>query len=300
MDIPPVPDGWTSPIRYVIRYAPGILGSIAPERIDALKAVSKGLSLKFPDSSRHICNFNSESKIISVSRGVLEYLWCSSYAYFMLHEKYMASGLLGKQEPFDLQQDPELCDAMALLDWSLNVVASGVEHDWPSDLPRPIVSAAVGSWENLADELSLCALAFMMHHELAHHYLGHAGGSDVDAERDADYQATEWIMLGQEEDDDVFLKRCLGVAVALSGLTALGFRGGDWGGINHPRHYDRLLNCLDRVVSNDDHKIWVVVLMILKLYIDNSDVEVDESIEHDSARSCVDYYVETLSRLGQD
>ena len=172
---------------------------------------------------------------------------------------------------------------------------------WPATLLRPRENCERGSAENAADELALCATAYVIHHELAHHRLGHVatqyGPSSIEQERDADYAAAEWILGKLSTTDPRFTKRALGVATALSLLTAHGIHTGHHGGETHPRSFDRLVNTLGQVLSDDYDRVWGFVVGIVNLHLNGVGI-VPPAVVHDSFKSCVDSYVELLAADG--
>jgi hypothetical protein len=124
----------------------------------------------------------------------------------------------------------------------------------------------------------------------------HHGTEDIESERDADYQAANWILSKVKEDSPEFKKRALGASIALGILAAKGIHTGKHGGTTHPRDFDRLVNTLDRHIKNPKHVIWFFVVAILTLHLDNAGIQ--RSVPKgpfSSARECVDSYVEILS-----
>jgi len=187
---------------------------------------------------------------------------------------------------------------MALLRWGFDRFVENTSVLWPHELLRPIESPPQGSPENAADELTLCAVAFLLHHELAHHRLGHPFTMDLpwklDQERDADYAAADWILQGVAEDDARFTKRALGIATALAVLAAYGVHTARHDGETHPRSFDRLFHTLSRHIRDDYNKVWAFVVGILNLHMTDAGFTLP-SVTHSSFKSCLDSYVEILA-----
>ncbi len=182
---------------------------------------------------------------------------------------------------------------------ALNSWLKEVDADWPSQLPKPVLDPIPASDEQFANELSLYAVAFILHHELSHIRLGHEGSSQIDLEREADQAAAEWV-LGSlpDEQDKRFLARALGMAVALAIMVAYGIHTGKYGGATHPRSYDRLMHVFDQHIRDPNHLAWFFVIAILTLHLDNAShgASVPKG-PFDSARSCADASVDALSRI---
>jgi hypothetical protein len=268
----------------LLRHLPAALVDIAPERADELRAVSEGLSLAIVDDPKFVCHYTPNAKLISISTGVIEVLWAASHAYLVLHERVLA------QKHVDPHADHVVSDAIVLLEWGFKRFVEKTNAAWPDELPRPP--------ENAADELALCAVAFILHHELAHHRLGHPVTMDLpwklDQERDADYAAADWILQGVAEDDARFTKRALGIATALAVLAAYGVHTDRHDGETHPRSFDRLFHTLSRHIRDDCDKVWAFVVGILELHMTNAGFKLP-SVIHSSFKSCVDSYVEILA-----
>jgi hypothetical protein len=183
--------------------------------------------------------------------------------------------------------------------WALNNLFSPeARKPWPNDLPHPSEKLLPQSWEHIANEFCLCAAAYIIHHELAHIRLKHkAGFHSVDQEREADYAAADWIMEGMQgakPDDLIFIKRLLGISLALQAITVKGIYTGYYGGDSHPRSFDRLYNTLSRYVSEPDHVIYAITIVALQLHLQHAKVSLRLEA-YDDFLQCFDAYIERLS-----
>jgi hypothetical protein len=220
--------------------------------------------------------------------------WPASLFYFQIYIKVQnhPTGM-----SYDIASDPILGPTAKLMRWAMETWMDCNDRSWPEGLPAPVPDPVPKSDLHVADELTYCALAFLLHHELEHIRLGHAGESEIDSERDADYAAAAWILDGVSENDAWFNKRILGIATALGTMTARGFYTRYRGGKTHPRIFDRLINTLDRHVRDENHQVWWMVITILSLHASNTNRTVDQPANgFTSARSCVDAFAEALSR----
>jgi hypothetical protein len=272
--------------------------NVAPERAGELTTIGEGLSLAIADDPKFVCHYTPSWKRITISTGVLEVLWVASHAYLVLHDRVLAQRHLAQPLAVELRADRVVSDAMALLEWGFDRFVGKTGVAWPDELPRPIESPLQGSAEHAADELALSAVAFLLHHELAHHRLGHPLTVDLpwrlDQERDADYAAADWILQGVAEDDARFSKRALGIATGLAVLAAYGVRTARHGGETHPRSFDRLFHTLSRHVRDDHDEVWAFVVGILNVHMTDAGFTLP-SVIHASFKSCLDSYVEILA-----
>ena len=305
-------DEMTSPIRFVVRHINKIAYTIAKERGGELVPLIKPLSLHVTNGDRWEFSIRPGTGEIEISRRAMEILWSVAYGYYVVYrriaEAKVAAG--GADVVLDLTTDSELFDAVGLLRWGLYeflAPATGSPPiEMPSSGPRPIESPEEGSNERAADELALCAAGFFLHHEIGHQVLGHqrvTGDNDlskadsISQERDADYHAGDWILGAQDPSDQRFVKRALGIAVALVVDVARTIHADIHGGHSHPRPYDRLIHLFDRYLANDGWNVtWAFIVAALKLHFDNSPVTLPSRAKgHADFRAAVDAYVDVLA-----
>ena len=288
-----------SPVWRVMGNLHRAIVNIAPENKERLVREHEGLTIEYVNSEEWVCEASPDGKLIRISHQVLELLWCMSYAHVLLYEKYLQGRDLSVKQVIDPHEDPEASKGLNLLKWALEKWLNKEGSAWPSGLPKPLADPEKESTENVADELCLCAAAVLMHHELSHVRLGHdakaRGVDSVELEREADYAAAEWILEhGLDEKDPRFIKRTLGLATALCTLVIRGVYTGDHGGDTHPRDYDRLLNTLDKYVTNEDHESWAFCVSMLSLHATNQGLQMPKRA-YDTFRECVDAYANFLA-----
>jgi hypothetical protein len=274
----------TSPIFELVEPIAHSLILIAPERVDEIRPLVTGLVMEITDESRARCEMDSSRKIMRLSRGLLEHLWASAYAYWILYSRP------------DLTQDPVDSDAMRLLRWTIENAVSHSAKPWPADLPRPSSNPRSDSDIHAANELMLSAVAFLLHHELAHFRLGHgrspAGPDSIQQEREADYEAVRWILEGCPKAD--FEKRALAAAIAFCTLINVEVHRGPRHATTHPASYDRLINSLQRHIDDPHHAAWGLAIIIMKLHMDSIRVDApDRSFA--SARELAEDYANILA-----
>lgn len=298
----------TSPIRHVMRHLPAAIERIAPERRRALAdmQLADDVTFNFTENPCFVCRYipastgsPSEPAAIEFSAGAMTVMWAFSHAYVTLYERVLPLWINGDGQ-LSLTADPVVRDAMALLWWAIQAWTNkeGSLDAWPTNLIKPLRDPVPRSPENVADELSLCAAAYAMHHEFAHHYLQHtprANADNIQEEQDADLEAAHWILGAvPDENPSFFLKRSLGIATAILALLAKAVHRRRFDGVSHPREFDRLVHVLDRFVDEDAHRLWQFVCLALKLHLDAEGITTPNTI-HESARACLEAYVDVLA-----
>jgi hypothetical protein len=217
--MPTTTPNWTSPARWLVPRVPRSPSRAAPERAAALDEMIAAVRLSFPDLGSFVCEYRPDTRIVVVSRKVLEVAWASSYAYFVVYRRVFEELPQDEHAVIDLHADPVLGPAADLLFWVHNDWLLGKDTPWPANLPQPTSSAADSSNERYATGVFDIAIAFILHHELAHHRLGHSG-SEHETEHDADYEAARWLLEGLHDTSSAFQYRAYGIATALVILSA--------------------------------------------------------------------------------
>ena len=191
--------------------------------------------------------------------------------------------------------DPVVKPGMDLLAWAVDVERRLQQPDssdlpWPANLPRPVPGAAKECLENAADELFLCTIASILHHELGHIHLKHDPRTlpkptpglkpqedpkvkEADAiwigwEKEADAWSANWLLDGLDQEDGKFLKRILGTGLGYLWLASRNVHTGRWLRRHHPPAWDRLYHNIKQHVPDDPkHPIWPFVAYILQLHL---------------------------------
>ena len=287
----------SSPIKDVMAFLHRALANISPERNSEFETTYAHFTLEYLDTPKWVCCVDPKTRRhISLSRRVVEVMWCASYAYMVLYMKEIQGKEITSPKEIDLHKDLEIDQGMKVLKWAYENWINGEDKPWPADLPQPVSAPETGSFLQVANELCLCSMAFILHHELAHIRLGHdPSARDLDDERQADYSAAEWIMQSSlREDDPMFIKRALGIAIALEVLTSWGIYTKNFGGNTHPPSYDRMIHTLRRFAHDNNHVVWAVVVAALKLHLDNAKLQTPD-VRYDSFLECAEDFANVLA-----
>lgn len=220
-----------SPIRSILKNIPFAPLNIAPEMTERFINEFPELTIEIIDSDEWFFKIATEQKHISLSRRVVEIFWAVSYSYYVLYNKILKVHKPNSKLILELREDPELSKAMDLIRLVYFSWMKNQDTAWPMDLPRPVEEPEHASYEHVANELCLCAIGYIFHHELAHLRLKHKSPSDLDIEKDADIAATDWILDNDIDQQDYrYLNRALCIAIAFEVMVAHGIYTGDFGG----------------------------------------------------------------------
>lgn len=289
-----VVDPIRSPLRDLLEFVPASMLNIAPEKTAELTTELQGVTLELNAKPEWEASYTPAERRIRLSFRVVETLWCVVYAYVVLFDVVFARRSAADWSEVSLKNPPVVKRAMAVLHWAM--------QDWLDDetrsLPAALLPSRSSSHAAVANDLCLGAVAFILHHELAHHRLCHdaeaEGEQAIQQESDADADAVDWILGGVDVTTLAFTKRAIATTVALLAMTARGVHSGAFGGNKHPRSFDRMFNALDRHNLDSNHAVWMFATVALKLHLDNSE-QTPAMNEFESFRDCMDAYVDQLA-----
>lgn len=304
-----------NPIHVLLDHFFPSLEKIAPEKGADLQNVMAQHQLKFEieDTEESFFFFaNPAEKKITAGVGSLGRLWATAYGYFCLYSVVadVAKTDIHTVHEVNLTQDKRVGEASSLLAWTIHVEHEIAELtkqkkalpsalDWPNNLPQPTPNPPYASDNHVADELFLCAGAFILHHELAHIRLGHKASSDANKMRgiedEADMAAAHWLLDGLKQEDDRFVKRVLGIALALSWMASFSvFLPEDK--VYHPPSCERLNRIIKEFVSDPNHVAWAFVSTILRANMEARNMAYDQQREVTSFKDDVEYCISVFKK----
>lgn len=293
-----------SPIDHLVRHLIPSLANIAPEKAGELQGLLTEFGVVFDfDDETPAMVFEADHADHSITLGLraLERLWARAYAYTHLYECITTEQLRnpGAALDLDLTRDPEVRGAMTLLAWALDVEHRLFEAredgdpgdiSWPADLPHPDPAAPRGSMKHAADELFLCAIGAVLHHEMGHFRFDHdprelpkrdlvlrededtawleGNARRIQWEKQADAWSAGWLLGGLDPRDDRFLKRVLGLALGHLWSASRNVHTGRWHLPDYPPAWDRFYHTIKQHVPDMPmHPIWTFAAFVLQLHL---------------------------------
>lgn len=289
-------DAKAGPLANLLPSIPEALYAIAPEHLDALRDALSGTALAVSAERRWVAEYQYDPKTIRLSMRTFEIVWCATFGYLALHDLVWVPAVRANRLEADLTSDPRVARAMDLLSWAVRP-----EEDGGAAPITLINQARVDDLRAAADDLALCAIAFVLHHELAHHRLFHDHPpldetASVDRERDADREAASWMLGAVGRGTPEYGKRLLGAAMATAYLTTRALERGKLAAKKHPRPYDRLFNLLDERTAGPEDPAWCFAMIAVKLHLDHLGISASTG-SFDNCRDALDASVEQLADL---
>ena len=304
-----------NPIHILLDDLLGLLKAIAPEKaadLDALLPNGQPTIDKIETEDSFAFFVYPSTNRITAGIGCCGRLWATGYGYFCIAERLFQAEKqdIHTAQEINLKGDRQIGEATTLIEWAIDVEIQIAElrkrkeripgsFAWPDDLPKPVSNPPKMSNRQVADELFLCAAAFILHHELAHIRLGHVSSNDEDEmkaiEAEADMASAEWLLQGLDQHDERFVKRALGVALALAWMASLAvFVPEDQE--YHPPSCDRLYNVVARFVTDPNHLVWAFVGAILRANLEGRQMKYDRERETTSFKDDVEYCISVIRK----
>ena len=272
--------GLESPIVSIMNSLHNAIVNVAPERKGEFNKTFDNFTLKYLNDSKCLCRIemdkNTDTNTIELDCALVEVIWCASYAhlrlYLSLQEKLKDKDLakLSESERSIDLNSPEYREIIKLLEWAKKKCLDSTGDLWPLDFPKPSENPPKDSIIHFSNELCLCAVAFILHHELAHIRLKNETDEDniKEIERQADIDAAEWILNKDNMEDKLKRrKRLLGIATAFIVLNMKGIYSRDFSDKHHPPSYDRLMHTLQHFIDEDETLIWAFIAYALSVHI---------------------------------
>jgi len=259
-----------SPIRKLDGDLMNSVARIAPEKCAELKSfrIEYDPCAVFTNDRKFSFRVNTESKEVKLPTVAMEYLWCACYTFYVIYQEYCKANQRIAIE-LDFSNNEKAKEAISLYKWGMAQLDASPPEKWPTGKARPELSSAASEDVRVANELYLCAGAWIMHHEFAHIYHGHGNeplNNEISREQEAeaDKSASEWV-LGGVLDDAILKKRGLGVAVAALVITAQDILAGEFKEETHPKSFQRLYDTITPYFQDPDHLIYAFSTVICHL-----------------------------------
>lgn len=260
-----------SPIKHLKEAIAGSPFNIAPEHTDYLlnlrdsRNIEVQLIVDKPGFSIEVVLAQS---LVRLPVPALEYLWACGHFLWVTTQEYSAAQIRGEAK-LDFERNARLRAAATLFEWAKQNLKTPNRSPWPNELPSPQRFPEKHSDIHVANELFLAAVAWIIHHELAHVAFQHSGVGSVNQEKEADVEATSRVLCHLDVSDPRSTKRAFGIAVALLCIQSLEV------GIprptvqTHPRAYQRIWDTFEKYVTGDGEGIKAFLVVGLSALFHN-------------------------------
>jgi hypothetical protein len=242
---------------------------VAPEKAQDLTTQidTRDISLEFVDDPTVLAEYSVAKRLVRLGIPFLEALWSGAHVYIVAFHEYQAAQRKGERF-FELGKSKRVADAYVLYRHFLKATAARQSVEWPEGASRPIRYPFEHSDGHFANETFLVAVAWIMHHEIAHARLDHEEASAVSKlqESDADRAATEWVCAGEREQLPLY-KRAMGMVSAVVFLLALDLHMGRLTSSTHPPSFERLMKNLETTGLGENELVFAFAFVLVDIHI---------------------------------
>ncbi|HEM6858804.1 TPA: hypothetical protein U2I44_003779 [Providencia rettgeri] len=263
------------PLKYLEDAILNSVKRISPEKQDEISL--SDYSVEFSNVEQFGFYTDTKNKIIYLPIKSLHYLWAISYISLSIHYKYVRA-----QEKSDKENlnESDLIFEISLLTLFERYFKNecgeceiGREFIKLSDCNSRL-DINEQDINNDAGEIFLCAMAWIILHEIGHIVSGHQNeelSNSRQEELQADEFATKYILHDNIKDDengssiDKKNKRTLGIILAITAILFKDIKdnGGDR---SHPNAHERMWGVLDNIEKDNEKLVCLLFPMLLLFY----------------------------------
>lgn len=244
----------------------------------------------FDDSQSFSFSVSTSKNVIFLPLSSLYYVWVVSCVSWSLYKKYKEAN---RQEK-ELTEKEISTERKLLEDCKVNISSS--LNDKKFELHLDYIDAESIS---VGDELFLCAMAWIMLHEIGHLKLEHTDGEysqSLQEEVDADSFATDFVF-DENTLPSQFIKRFSGSLLAL--VIILDQESSDDGGNrSHPHASARIDRMFKSTQCNDEKSVAIVFPLLLLFYYNKKGAV--PYIDDSGSNDYIDFVFEVLLQYIRD
>ena len=264
------PENIDFPSKAVMPYIKEAILRIAPEKFNEIKSHIADVELIITDNEDWDCKTSKDWKVIFLSRKSIEIIWAICYGYYQFYTN-ICNGVQPDGQKVDISDNDKLFSARILLTWAFNHLTKKEINEIPQGVPSIADKIQRDSDEHAIIEITLCTIAFFLHHELAHiKFANNQFKNPIEEEWACDEEAINVILNDANEAE--FNKRAFGISVGLLLINGIGTESKFYDGLEHPFAYDRLVLNLEKKISKENDNIWGWVVAILALHMTNANI----------------------------
>lgn len=268
-----------SPICHLESSIAGVAFQIAPEREAESVALrdKHQIEIELIDDSGFSIRVDLKTSAIKLPIAALEYLWSFCHYTCVLVDEYRTAQMKGAKQ-FDCLGNSRLVSSNELLKWAKSNLLSEGTSQWPPSSPAPRRSGVANNDASVATELFLCALGWIVHHEIGHIALGHSHlltDLAVREEQEADDYATDWLLSALDPSDRQRLKRALGIAAAILCIQSTEIQNSACLANTHPDAHERIFACLSKVEADHSELVNAYASVVLQYLFHDQSVDAD-------------------------
>jgi hypothetical protein len=261
-----------------------LLGDTTPQRREELNKTIDDFGIRFQlDETSPGIEFSADPMTmrINVPRRCLFRLKANAFGYYCAVTELQAK----KDGKSDQEAQGRIQRANELLTWAVRTDVATVLGDDDAfsmgTIPANVESLLRGCLKeeafDIGEDIFKMALAFILHHEIAHLRLEHSAQSPK-AEYEADQAAIDWLLRVDGLPLAEAIVRQFGIATGLGWLSALNVYVGPGSGKTHPPAAQRFFTGVEYMtqgLGNNAELPWCTCQMVLLLHAQNAGFPVE-------------------------
>lgn len=290
-----------NPIRFLDASLRQSISTIAIERANEVEELcnKNDVLVSFTEEKKFCIEVFLGEKEIAIPTITLDHIWCACYFFYVLYQEYSNFDWNVSNE-FNIYENLNINSAISLYEWSIQQIDQRKKLNWPNAEIRPDNSKDDFDDINVANELYLCAVAWMLHHEIAHIKHGHKSEAlnnqfSREEEREADKTATYHILNGVV-DERVLLKRGLGIVIANLVLISHDIKARDFKQTTHPKSFERINDAITPYFRNPNHLVYAFSTVIFHYHMLKNQIDIEKD-ENQTWQENFESCLVTFSRL---
>lgn len=226
------------------------------------------IELEFIEGTWKLAEVVPGRGLIRLGVPFLETLWAAAHAYIVVFRECQKASQAGARA-FAIAAQPCTANAYSLYRDLLVGHAYKNPIDWPTGNIRPERYPPEGTDSYIANELFLVAVAWIIHHEIAHVRLKHQpltiNSMSMQEERQADLVATRWLC--EQSPDLQPLRKCaMGIVAAVLFLLAHELESGR-SSSSHPQPFERLIWNLDTTGLEENDMVYSFAFKLVEIHL---------------------------------
>lgn len=192
------------------------------------------------------------------------YLWCMCYYGLVSYEKAVVVHQQNKQNGTDNEIDKKaIAIAEKAREYAMSLVR--IYSEWPSEIPTP-QEHDTNETVNLANQLFLYAMNYIMCHETAHVVLEHRSGLSGEESYQQEYEADMWafdaILTPPYKDSELTIQ--MGILMGLCSMIMILSRTED--GKTHPSSFKRLNNYFEKIKPDPNSQLYAMACLYIGVW----------------------------------
>lgn len=289
-----------------------IIKQLVPERALEIENIVQKNNITFvADETLVEIKFSVDKQgVVKIYTQALNRFWAHTYAYYALYDYIQNNGWENYVNFGDSEQNLQ---ASKLLEWAVNSDRNPYDPNikYPDGAPLPFEISDENCLSICARDITIFGLGYILLHEIAHIELKHAFNADeftsIQQEYEADKWAAHFVMDCRRNYIEKFCpsnpsahnivddKRLLALVASNYWLVKAECYNSISKNKTHPPTFERLNAIIEEFVSDDNHLLWAMSVLVLCLHLQQFHPNLIINRNFSTYKECTQYYMNCIS-----